>query len=164
MAYHLYLEYFHCCERISVLFLFIHTRHYAIWASLLLFEWILFSVLSTLTFEPQHGKTNTLHRRKQRRRSAKLISAFVFAIRLVQFLFFLNPNCPASNYLLRLYSPVCVGPGRNPNCWFSYAQAHLYSVMFCVVFPFSAYDLFSISFAPVHVLYMVSVNKTQVLS
>ena len=25
--------------------------------------------------------------------------------------------------LLRLYSPVCVGPGQNPNCWFSHAQA-----------------------------------------
>ena len=38
--------------------------------------------------EPPHGKTNNLHRRKQRRRSAsqtaKLISAFVFATRIVQ--------------------------------------------------------------------------------
>ena len=28
------------------------------------------------------------------------------------------------NHLLRLYSPVCVGPGRNPNCWFSHIHAH----------------------------------------
>ena len=35
--------------------------------------------------EPPHGKTNNLHRRKQRRRSAKLISAFVFATRIVHF-------------------------------------------------------------------------------
>ena len=27
--------------------------------------------------------------------------------------------------LLWLYSPVCVGPDRNPNCWFSHEQAHL---------------------------------------
>ena len=48
-------------------------------------------------FEPPHGKTNNLHRRKQRRRSgytAKLISAFVFATRIVQFLYFLNPKFP----------------------------------------------------------------------
>ena len=49
--------------------------------------------------EPPHGKTNNLHRRKQRRRSAsltaKLISAFVFATWIVQFLYFLNPNCPS---------------------------------------------------------------------
>ena len=37
----------------------------------------------SLRFEPHHGKTNNLHRRKQRRRSAKLISAFVFATRIV---------------------------------------------------------------------------------
>ena len=41
----------------------------------------------------------------------KLISAFVFATRIVQFLFFLNPKFQASSLLLRLYSPVCVGPG-----------------------------------------------------
>ena len=49
-------------------------------------------VLQYVTFEPPHGKTNNLHMRKQRRRSAsrllsaKLISAFVFATRIVQFL------------------------------------------------------------------------------
>ena len=56
---------------------------------------------------------------------AKLISAFVFATRTVQFLYFLNPKFPASNHLLSLYIPVCVRPGLNPNCWFSHAQAHL---------------------------------------
>ena len=44
----------------------------------------------------------------------QLISAFVFATRIVQFLFFLNPNFQASNYLLRLYRQVCVKPGRKP--------------------------------------------------
>ena len=47
----------------------------------------------------------------QLRSSAKLISAFVFATRIVQFLFFLNPKFPASIHLLCLYRPVCVGPG-----------------------------------------------------
>ena len=31
----------------------------------------------------------------------------------------------ATNHLLLLYRLVCVGPGRNPNCWFSHAQAHI---------------------------------------
>ena len=26
-------------------------------------------------------------------------------------------------------SPVCVGPGRNPNSWFSYAHAQIQDVM-----------------------------------
>ena len=46
--------------------------------------------------------------------TAKLISAFVFATRIVQSLYFLNPKFQASNHLLWLYSPVCVGPGRKP--------------------------------------------------
>ena len=46
--------------------------------------------------------------------SAKLISAFVFATRIVQSLYFLNPKFQASSHLLRLNSPVCVGAGRNP--------------------------------------------------
>ena len=58
----------------------------------------------------------------QLRSTAILISAFIFASRIVQFLYFLNPKFPASNDLLLLYSPVCVRPGRNPNCWFSHAK------------------------------------------
>ena len=46
--------------------------------------------------------------------TSQLISAFVFAIRLVQALFYLNPKFQASSYLLRLYSPVCVRSGRKP--------------------------------------------------
>ena len=45
---------------------------------------------------------------------AKLISAFVFATRITQSLYFLNPKFQASSHFLRLYSPVCVGPGRKP--------------------------------------------------
>ena len=44
--------------------------------------------------------------------TVKLISAFVFATRIEQSLFFLNPKFQASSHLMWLYSPVCVGPGR----------------------------------------------------
>ena len=46
--------------------------------------------------------------------TAKLISAFVFAIRIVQSLYYVNPIFQSSSHLLWLYSPVCVGPGRKP--------------------------------------------------
>ena len=46
--------------------------------------------------------------------TAKLISAFVFATFIVQFLFFLNWKFQASSHLLCLYSSVCVRPGRKP--------------------------------------------------
>ena len=53
---------------------------------------------------------------ENRRRSvtAKLISAFVFATRIVEFLFYLNPKFQVSSSFLSLYRPVCVGPGRKP--------------------------------------------------
>ena len=44
----------------------------------------------------------------------QLPSAFVFAIWIVQSLFYLNPKFQGSSRLLWLYSPVCVGPGRKP--------------------------------------------------
>ena len=56
--------------------------------------------------------------------TVKLMSAFVFAIRIVQSLF-LNPKFQASSLLLSLYRSICVGPGRNPNGWFSHTQAHI---------------------------------------
>ena len=55
--------------------------------------------------------------------TAKLISAFVFAIRIVQSLYYLKPKFQASNHLLCLYSPVYVGPGRKPERWFSHDAA-----------------------------------------
>ena len=57
--------------------------------------------------------------------TTKLISALVFATRIVQFLFYVNPKFQASSSLLCLYKSVCVGPCRDPNCWFSHAQAHI---------------------------------------
>ena len=40
--------------------------------------------------------------------------AFVFATRIVQFLFYLNPKLQASSSFLSLYRPICVVPGRKP--------------------------------------------------
>ena len=57
--------------------------------------------------------------------TAKLISAFVFATRILQSLFFLNPKFQASSHLLWLYRPVCVGPGRKPRDPFSQNEAQL---------------------------------------
>ena len=67
-----------------------------------------------LSNEPRHKKTGFLPMRKQRRRTAKLISAFVFATRIVHFLFLLNPKFQASMLLLGLYMSVCVRPGWKP--------------------------------------------------
>ena len=57
--------------------------------------------------------------------TAKLISAFVFATRIVQFLFYLNLKFQVSSSFLCLYRPVCVGPVRKPHYWFSHEAAHL---------------------------------------
>ena len=59
-------------------------------------------------FELHHEKTGFLPMQKQKRRSASQIT-FVFATRIVQFLFFLNPKFQASSHLLCLHSSVCVG-------------------------------------------------------
>ena len=45
--------------------------------------------------------------------TAKLIIAFVFSNRIVQFLLYLCPKFQDFNFLLRLYRLVCVAPGRN---------------------------------------------------
>ena len=56
-----------------------------------------------------------------------LISVFVFATRIVQLLYFLNPKLQVSSHLLWLYSPVCVGPGRKPRNRFSDVAARIVS-------------------------------------
>ena len=81
------------------------------------------------TFEPPHGKTNNLHRRKKKMQisfaeTAKLISAFVFATRIVQFFFYLIPKFQASSSFLLLCRLVCVGPVRKPHCLFFHEMAH----------------------------------------
>ena len=55
--------------------------------------------------------------------TAKLISAFVFATQIVQFINFLNPKFPVSSILLCLNSLVCVGPVWKPHSWFSHEAA-----------------------------------------
>ena len=50
---------------------------------------------------------------------------FVFATRIVQFLFFLYPKFQVSSHLLCLYSSVCVRPVRKPHCWFSHEAVQL---------------------------------------
>ena len=53
---------------------------------------------------------------------------FVFATRIVQFLYFLNPKFPASSHLLCLNNwSVCVGPVQKPHCWFSHDAAQMSS-------------------------------------
>ena len=56
--------------------------------------------------------------------TSQLISAFVFAMWIVQSLYYLNPKFQASSHLLWLYSLVCVGPGRKPEDRFSHNEAH----------------------------------------
>ena len=69
---------------------------------------------------PRHEKTGFLHMYAKTKAqiscavNAQLISAFVFAIQMVQSLFFLNPKFQASFYPLWLYSPVCVRSVRKP--------------------------------------------------
>ena len=59
--------------------------------------------------------------------TAKLISAFVFATWIVQYLFFLNSKFQASSHLQWLHSLVCVRPGQNPHCWFSHDAAQMFT-------------------------------------
>ena len=70
-------------------------------------------------YEPRHEENRLFAYAKTKTQisfaeTANLISVFVFATRIVQFLFYLNPKFQASSHLLWLYSPVCIGPGRKP--------------------------------------------------
>ena len=78
-----------------------------------------------LLTELRHEKTRFLPMQKTKVQisfavTAKLISAFVFAIRIVQSLF--NPNFQASRFFLWLYRPELVG---NPEDQFSRVAAQL---------------------------------------
>ena len=59
--------------------------------------------------------------------TAQLISVFVFAMRIVQSLYYLNPKFQASSHLLSLYNPVCVGPGRKSRRPVFLLAAHILS-------------------------------------
>ena len=91
-----------------------------------------------LRYEPSREKPNNAYAKTKAQIScavtAQLISAFVFATWIVQFLFYLYSKFQASSLLLWLHRPVCVrsGPsGRNPNCWFSHAVDHIKYMKFC---------------------------------
>ena len=70
------------------------------------------------TYEPRHKKTGfCLCENKganQLRNNCEADSAFVFATRIVHFLFLLNPKFQASVLLLGPYMSVCVRPGWKP--------------------------------------------------
>ena len=80
--------------------------------------------------------------------TAQLIGAFVFATWIVQSLFFLNLKFQVPSYLLWLYSPVCVRPGRKPRrpvfsrlgsykkwCLFPLTSMHLQRSFLAKLFP-----------------------------
>ena len=71
-------------------------------------------LMSLFLFEPRCEKAVFLYMQISFAVTAKLIGAFVFAIRIVQFLFYLNTKFQASSHLLSLCSPVCVRPGGKP--------------------------------------------------
>ena len=62
--------------------------------------------------------------------TAKLISAFVFATRIVQSLYFLNTKFQDSSHLLWPYSPVCVG---NPEDRFSHNEAQFFLLILLLI-------------------------------
>ena len=72
--------------------------------------------LRYLVFEPRHEKPFFVYAKTKAQTScavtAQLISAFVFATKIVQSLFFLNLKFLASSHLLWVCGPGCVGP-----CW-----------------------------------------------
>ena len=70
-------------------------------------------------FEPRCEKTGFFAYAKAKTQisfavTAKLISASVFATRIVQSLYFLDTKFQASSHLLWLHSLFCVEPGRKP--------------------------------------------------
>ena len=69
--------------------------------------------------EPRHEKTVFFAYAKTKTQisfavTAKQISVFDFATRIAQSLYVLYTRFQAYSHLVWLYSPVCVGPGRNP--------------------------------------------------
>ena len=77
--------------------------------------------------EPLHGKTNN----GENKGSDQLQSyceadqrlCFCYTDSTIPLLS--KSKISSSNHLLCLYGPVCVGPGPNPKCWFSHAQAQI---------------------------------------
>ena len=61
----------------------------------------------------------------QLRSNCMLISAFVFATKIVQSLFFFNPKLQVASQVLCLYNSICVGPGWKHQCRFSHGTAKI---------------------------------------
>ena len=90
------------------------TAHTRICNTLILHNKVFFNIIWAATWENRifaFAKTKT---QISFTVTAKLISIFVFATRIVQSLYFLNPKFQVPSYLQWLPSPVCVGPGRKP--------------------------------------------------
>ena len=68
------------------------------------------------------------------KREADQRLCFCYTDSTIPLLFFLNPKFQATRLLLSLYRLVCVRPGRNPNCWFSHAQAQFRIELFQFLF------------------------------
>ena len=86
-------------------------------------------------YEPRYEKNRLFAYAKTKTQisfavTAKLISAFVFTIRIVQSLYFLYPEFQVSSHLLWRYSPVCVGPGQKPRRPV-FSQRGSYMLCFC---------------------------------
>ena len=77
----------------------------------------------------------------------------------MQYLFFLNLKFQGSSLLLRLYKPVCVGPGWNPNCWFSNAQTHLHCFIYLNLIIMSFFQI-SMSVREMSRVFMVPVQTS----
>ena len=108
---------------------------------------------------------------------SKLISDFVFATQIVQFLYFLNPKrytdstiplLSKSKISSLLYSSVGVGPVQKQHCWFSHNVAHFIEVFVFVPYCFddvlNKYAADSISYTIILKDYVYFFEGAQVLA
>ena len=91
--------------------------------------------------------------------TVKLISTFVFASRVAQFLFFLNQKFPICSRLLCLFSPVSVGHVRKPHCWFAHEVTQMIRLIFSIVsgMPISFRQLAQIDRSAGHVIWVCNI-------
>ena len=90
--------------------------------------------------------------------TAKLISAFVFDTRIVQFLYFINPKFQASSLLLCLYRSGCVRPVRKTR-WFSHEAAQIIlALIITLYFPYKNFYYSAMSEENVHTIVRVRLN------
>ena len=81
-------------------------------------------LFSKLLMEPQHQKTINLHIYENKHaQTAQLISIFVFATGIVQFLFYLYSKFQALACFCECVGQFVSALVGNPNCWFSHVLA-----------------------------------------